>query len=178
MSAFFKNRSLTLQIIENSSLTLKISVCDVSIVAPKWFQPFGTDAIVESISLCMYFLETGSTPAHKSYAIAIAYKPQSVPPSWHPTFTTLMVKLVYNAACLLYFTVSFWHNIKRVQELHIGKHSALGICVTICTNSSDSDILTPLSLSFNIYVSCSPFWEILVLTAEICVAVSHLPSTT
>ena len=85
-----------LQLQWTSTLTLEIvlSVMSLSVLE----NGFSCLALMQLwrwllISFCTYFLETGSTPAHKSYAIAIAYKPQSLPPSCRPTFTTLMVKL-------------------------------------------------------------------------------------
>ena len=185
-----------LQLQWTSTLTLEIvlSVMSLSVLE----NGFSCLALMQLwrwllIPFCTYFLETGSTPAHKSYAIAIAYKPQSLPPSCRPTFIILMVKLGSGVCKMLHAweiivspsSGTIWRESKssRVPEdenlLDRQAQWPVDTC-TICTNPSESEIHTPFC--FNIHVSRSPFcdgnWDrSRKLAADICVAVSHLPST-
>lgn len=143
------------------------------------------------ISLCTYSLVTGSTPAHKSYAIAIANNPQSLVPFWWPTFTTLVDMVGLGVCRMLHTCIHIVPSSTGTVCIESNKSTLPGdenlfdrqaqwsedTCI-IWTNLSGVDDHMPRC--FNLHVSCRPFWVgnwdlNRQLAADICVAVNHLP---
>ena len=121
------------------------------------------------ISFYTYSLVTGSTPAHKSYAIATANNPQSLLPFWWPTFTTL-IDMVGLGVCRIVHTCvnivpsstgtvcieSNKSTFPRDEKLFDRQAQWSQDTCIIWTNLSGVDDQLPRC--FSIHVSCRPFW--------------------